>query len=47
LAWLRDNTPELTDIADLARRTLETAAPLLESLGVGAELRGPDGITRR
>jgi CheY-like chemotaxis protein len=36
---LRDNTPpELTDIADLARHTLETAAPLLESLGVTAEL---------
>lgn len=39
LAWLRDNTPaEITDVTALARRTLETAAPLLRSLGVRAEL---------
>jgi CheY-like chemotaxis protein len=38
LAWLRDHTPpEITAVDDLARRTLETAAPLLDSLGVRAE----------
>jgi CheY-like chemotaxis protein len=45
LAWLRDNTPpELTDIAELARRTLGTAAPLLESLNVRAELEAADAL---
>ncbi len=39
LAWLRDNTPaEVTDVVALARRVLETAAPLLRSLGVRADL---------
>ena len=43
MAWLRDNTPvEITDVTALARRTLDTADPLLRSLGVRAELMPAD-----